>query len=669
MTAVVATALLLIAALVVDIGNTWSVRGDLQAQADGAAIYGADALPVILQGDGAATSQLTAARRVAYHIACHPVRGQGSLNDIPDCPEPTAGRPGAQDPSLTGFAQRLLDDGHVTFPSTTQIRVQTPAARVDYGFGGLAGADGTVQDRTATAAVYSPGTPLPTALSMSCLLSGAGTAPAGLGDLVSGVAPINYIAPGPIGGGTPEASQMPVLPAGDPAVTLDALSPDQTSQTSSGAQTIATASGLGNLISVVGLTVGPDVKLHFYRSGQPAITADASLVGLALGPLPGTLTFAVPAAVTSQPGTWYVKISTRPNGQPETARRFSTDTLTYTVTLPPGAADLLACSSLTDSPREDTNNRVEAQTLRRNLAEGNDHGLVVHPALATLSPPGPAPLVESVLTTLNNGLLDCAAAPASVVDGPGVNRNPVPNCTTSATGTGYDIYQEFTAGMLSGTDQQGRTFHGRLDCAENICSHDTLTLDGFPGTYNADQLADYINDPSLLNSAMLFSLSTYLTNDLPLITPDRGLLDEDIYTSPRFAWTAVISNPQPGALPAATGLSPTGCAHCPVLTYRPVFLTSQTPDTLPVLDLFDLQLEGLGALLGTTTTALLSTLYPELASGTAEEAGLILDENRTLRAVRFATLEPTALPAVGPDYNGPVTDYLGTGPRVTRLVQ
>ncbi len=31
-------------------------------------------------------------------------------------------------------------------------------------------------------------------------------------------------------------------------------------------------------------------------------------------------------------------------------------------------------------------------------------------------------------------------------------------------------------------------------------------------------------------------------------------------------------------------------------------------------------------------------------------------------------INPGALPAVDPSYSGPVTDYLGSGPRVIRLV-
>ena len=41
----------------------------------------------------------------------------------------------------------------------------------------------------------------------------------------------------------------------------------------------------------------------------------------------------------------------------------------------------------------------------------------------------------------------------------------------------------------------------------------------------------------------------------------------------------------------------------------------------------------------------------------------------TLRALRFMTIEPSALPAVPDNYAGPITDYVGTGPKVVRLVR
>jgi len=47
----------------------------------------------------------------------------------------------------------------------------------------------------------------------------------------------------------------------------------------------------------------------------------------------------------------------------------------------------------------------------------------------------------------------------------------------------------------------------------------------------------------------------------------------------------------------------------------------------------------------------------------------ILMQGDQLRALRFMTIEPSALPAIPDDYDGPITDYTGSGPKVVRLVR
>src|SRR5512139_2213890 len=83
--AIVAMVLMLISAFVIDLGSTWARRGDLQVQADKAALLAARNLPAT---DDA--SKLKAAQYVAYYIACHTLPGQLQLNpEIPSCPSGT----------------------------------------------------------------------------------------------------------------------------------------------------------------------------------------------------------------------------------------------------------------------------------------------------------------------------------------------------------------------------------------------------------------------------------------------------------------------------------------------------------------------------------------------------------------------------------------------------
>ena len=50
--------------------------------------------------------------------------------------------------------------------------------------------------------------------------------------------------------------------------------------------------------------------------------------------------------------------------------------------------------------------------------------------------------------------------------------------------------------------------------------------------------------------------------------------------------------------------------------------------------------------------------------------GLLMSpDGQTLKAVRFMTMEPTSLPLVADDWDGPTTDYVGVGPKLVKLVK
>lgn len=47
----------------------------------------------------------------------------------------------------------------------------------------------------------------------------------------------------------------------------------------------------------------------------------------------------------------------------------------------------------------------------------------------------------------------------------------------------------------------------------------------------------------------------------------------------------------------------------------------------------------------------------------------VLMQGAELRALRFMTIEPSALPVVPTDFSGPTTDYRGVGPKIVKLVK
>jgi hypothetical protein len=150
---------------------------------------------------------------------------------------------------------------------------------------------------------------------------------------------------------------------------------------------------------------------------------------------------------------------------------------------------------------------------------------------------------------------------------------------------------------------------------------------------------------NLLTEPMFFNLSTYLTPGVPVVTPDSALLP-GIYQSARFMWVPVISSP----------VAPNSANYYPVLTYRPIFVTQDAPHYLDQVDMvLDIVDAWVKSLLG---------ISPD------DDHGLLMNAaGDTLRALRFMTIEPSALPAPADDYDGPMTDYLGSGPKIVRLVR
>lgn len=201
LTAISTSALLVIGALAIDIGLTWARRGELQTQADQAALLGAEYLPA-----HSASDKQRIARVVAWYLCTHPVPGQSAVDPtMPSCPDTFKIQDAisSSDAAFTSYADRLQTNGHVSFPTIAGsagnfVRVETPAARVEFGFGKVTGNDSTDQDRVAVAQVGSPGHVAPMSLSLNCLLTAANNLPAELGDSLSGVLPLNYIAPGRI---------------------------------------------------------------------------------------------------------------------------------------------------------------------------------------------------------------------------------------------------------------------------------------------------------------------------------------------------------------------------------------------------------------------------------------------------------------------------------------
>jgi hypothetical protein len=640
--ALVSIVLMVVCAFVVDIGGTWARRGQLQVQADRAAVFAADYLPVADASDRKAV-----AAQVAYYIACHTVEGQRELTPaIPSCTSST----GPSDPAIKTYGDALLTAGQVSFPSATRIKVVTPPARVDFSFGQAAGADGTTQQKTAIAKVGSPGDIVPIGLSMNCMLSVANNLP-GLGDTLTGVLPLNYMSVGPIGAASPKTT----WPGSDPVdknIVMSSITPGGTVMGTGGVFTVTGSGWEGSVLNIL-----PQVKVYF-RLGDLVYSADA--VGLNVLNAVDTATFTLPAEVAAKAGTWQVKVAVK-SGTQWTYAKFSTD---FTVSIPAATADLLGCGRALKSPRGCTaliatascTNQGNFGNLTQNLQEGIDHGLVAQSGLISATVPSTVP---DLLNAVNDPavLFKCSNNPGSTdykdIAG-NLQTGKTPNCVHMEQGS--SDADEFTAGFLGApTTTSTGTVAGRLVCtAQRPCSsHFRQPIDssslGLTGGYqvNDDHFTDFVTGDSPLDAAMFFNLTTYITPGLPVVTP-TSRIDPAIYGSQRFFWVPVLS------LPVQSNGNQAG--DYPILTFRPVFVTQAQPSGVAAVDM----------VLGLVDSWVRSLLGIDAS----DDHGIMMnDADHTLRALRFMTIEPTALPGVPADYQGPISEYVGTGPKIVRLVK
>ena len=726
LSALVVMVLMIVAAFVVDIGNTWMRRGQLQHQADTAALFAAEALPAADQA-----SRLVVAKRVAYQIACDdsskvllPLQRQLDPT-IPSCPSSSTSS------SLDTYAQKLLTTGMVTFPSTTQVQVVGPEARVDYFWAGATGVSSVRQSKSATAKVSSPGALLPIGMSLQCLAGVINQA--GLGAGTDKLLPISYVVPGSY------ASSGSLPTQSEPA-----LLPWEAAYSGANASTLVTVSNPVATTSTLTLNVSSPSLLALDLTGknQVVFKRGGTTVGpvnpTSLDPVTKKLTVTIPDEVKNTPGRWYVKVKLFTTavlllgGTPkwsDAAASFDvypsqSNVVGSLLTALGGVLDLdesVACARLLDSPRVKD---AATPALSHNLQEGLDHPLTRNEAFVQAlggadlsglngSASGLASVLSgSVSTVLTNpayGLSGCSVAAYNRLDTQATYDATLlggapANCARLRSDATAE--QDFTDGMLKNSAATpGQPGYGRLSCARaSACASGhkvDLSALGFSGLYNNDGLGDFLKSGSgtLLDSQLAMALDTYLLPGLPLITPS-DTLQSGIYSSPRFGWVPVLSY---------VNLNAPGQVDYPILTFRPVFIDNGSADSLNIagiqptgvvdrlstavqhnLDDAIAEVTASLGILGPIVQTFLSgigitTAENQLSSGNVdaalqtlstglgvdmgrEQAGLVVQGGK-LKAARFMTIAPDALPPVGSSYNGPTVDYLGVGPKLVKLVR
>jgi hypothetical protein len=738
--------LFIVAALTVDIGNTWARRGSLQSQADHAAKLAAEMLPVedTTVPSTPTASQLKVAKTAAYYIACHRVQGQQDLSIIPACPTASTY---LTDTAIDTFAKAMLANGKsmtpshigtVSFPTVNRVKVTSPSARIEFGFAKIAGEDDSIQSKSATAVVLSPGDLLPVGMSATCIANAVGKAPLGLGDTISKLIPINYLSTG-----SPNQSGAPAVETPtDGLVDWSDIYNDYNNK----AATLD--------LNAISIKPSGDVDLTFYWRGNKNgwtvmslkiyIRKEGYRVGDPLGlwetaelstGLLGKAEDITKVPMSLPPGRYQAMI--RVHGTNLVNWQYWRSNNHVQFVIPDNTLNLVSCARPMQSPRMSFSSPTgDADAMGVNFAQGLDHGLAHFPALVNALDgvnisPSLVPTNNAVgnLVATANSVFQCDTNVRVKTDYP-TRREDGANCFH--VDTAQDWSTAVTKGLLTGGTTPAGAYNGRLSCPmTGQCNYKSTRAvltnpGGVTGTYNNDRFEDFVKSGSLLNDPFFMALDSFLSPSVPLVTPPNDLVEEALYDSPRFFWAPV-------SLSLFTTLPPGAAGHHPILTFRPVFLTSESStSTLAssidlflmdlitasltrgvdlkttlqyfansalslnpcsgVLSIIDLLLGilsldqltacelkllktpifgGTGDTVGSFLEQYLGTnILTRDSANTGSFGGLVIDKAAAkVRAARIMTIAPGALPAVPQDYAGPTTDYLGTGPKIIRLVK
>ncbi len=499
------------------------------------------------------------------------------------------------------------------------MAVQTPAARVDYNFApaipALTDEDdepvtGTIQRKSATARVTSPGDLLPVGLSLQCLTQSVNTA--GLANTTT-VLPLNYITSGQ--GPTTPTFQAETDNFTNADWTAPYIGTNQSANVFvDGPTTVNQSTGVLSTTIRVNNTSTPaltratnlsfDIVYAQRKNGAAVatITTVQTLLNVSLlNNTPTNVTVTLPPAVTGSTGGWHFKIRLNTGQLLTPSPRWSAGYGNFTIdpsstgilgqvgALLEGVTDLdqtLACARLMDSPRPRDGG---TPTLTLNIQEGGDHQLGANPNLATVVSnlnltPGQNDSAAEVLNTvqglLNNpaaGLTGCAETSVNHRDtAANYLADVIANC--GLTRNDAQVEQEFTDGFLQETDSVSDLVpgYGRLRCSRpQACdtpgADAPVALPGFTGTYNNDSFRNFVpSGTTILSSQFAYGLDTYLLPGTPLITPSNNI-STTIYGSPRFFWSPVLTY---------VNLQGPG-AFYPILTFRPMFIDNGISNNLP----------------------------------------------------------------------------------------
>jgi Flp pilus assembly protein TadG len=487
-----------LAAMGVDLGNAMNRKKLTQNNADLAALAGAPSLPA-----SDATGQDAVRQQVASWLNTNSVVSDG----INSC---------RSDPSVTSVTAGDLGDGNkangeVTFPTSDEVRVVSPPAKVTFGLANAIGFSDTCVQSVATAAIKSGGTGMAPYYATSNCDNGYQT-------LKSNAAGLTI------------PPSVPTLYAnGDTnSSTLSSISPNQIP--------VATApTDPASTVTLTGTNLGPGQvdQVGFFSSDYttpPVIGTIASSPAQASG----IVAVDVPYAVASVQDIWYVRVHSV--STPTTPGKWSS--AAGSMPLIVGAA-VLSCD-----PDAATGNFGSLNLPGWKNASGvngvNDE-LAMNIAAGLKSPLS--------LTTYDGVPFPTDKCPAESSTSPTVisdNESDLqPNTNCVYTSTGLDTTAA-TEGFITEVGNGADHHDGKLIADTSQACTDLGRDDRYPLTdpktgntidVNGDLLTCFFADPTTtINQAVTYSGS-------------KPIFTQDIWNSPRFFLVPVFDTDPPGSKP------------------------------------------------------------------------------------------------------------------------
>ncbi|MDQ4055612.1 MAG: pilus assembly protein TadG-related protein [Actinomycetota bacterium] len=576
-----------IAALAVDLGNTVARDTVTQTQADYAALAAANELTATpTAGDPPSTA--------AVQVVADYLNANQPQDDDRACWRTSP-------PSCVTTAQLTdggLDNGEVRH-TATGLQVVAPRTKVDFHFAQIFGMDGTYVAADATVNVFSGGQRVMPMFAVAGCDYGRQT----LADPAKGhVTPV-----------------VPTLAYGSGPFNTTDLEPVTLTDSSNASVTELAVASTSNMLTLPASKYSSTRSIGFFRGDDPDpalvvtqdhfwLQGDATRTDLSPDSAPTqytsnpskTVQAMIPDAVTQTEGVWWVRVR---NGTGSTAT-WSDPADAQPIRV--GGAVLECAGGSTEGnfgtlklPRTDVTTALEVPV---NIAVGLQKPLTLdwhkwareNPTLAGECTEG-----------LNGARVSS-----------GTSLQPRTNCVDTDPGLPANVA---TQGLITGAGSH----------AGVLTTQSTRTgCDPVGGSSNR---AVVLNNKSYsINDDVLTCYLTNGTTSLATIADPAyqgpAVLDEDIFSSPRFLWVPVLAK-QPGS---------GGSATYSILDFRPAFITDEQA---------------------------LSTSVKGSHSGTADN-GLSIPGNDVTQ-ITIVFFDVQALPSEG-DF--PVIDYLGAGDPVIRLV-